>query len=143
MANTVYRGPADTQPHTITALVNGALLPATFVTYNGTQFSQATGGEGRLFVLGALDFYTQTIDTAYTTGDTGVAYRLAPEQNYTAAMAAATYTFGQELTVAAAGRLAAATAGDVVVAFYDQAGATLTAGTLADVVIANSYVKGA
>lgn len=141
MANSVYRGPIDRQAHTITALVDGALLPATFVTYDGTDLAQATAGTGRLFILTMVDFYTQTITDAYADNDTGMAYRLEPEAEYQVAMAADTYTYGQELTVAAAGRLAAATSGDVVNAFYDQAGAALSAGDLADVVIANSYVK--
>lgn len=141
MANSVYRGPVDVQPHTVTGLVDGALLPATFVTFDGTDLSQATAAGGRLFVLGMRDFYTQTILDAYADNETGLAYRIKPEDEFQVAMAAGTYTYGQELTVAASGRLAAATSGDIVVAFYDQAGATLTAGQLADVVIANSYVK--
>jgi hypothetical protein len=127
---------------TITAVVTGALLPATFVTYDGTNFAQATAGAGnRLFMLNNLDFYTQTILDAYTTGETGVAYRLTPEQEYQSTMAADTYTHGQELTVNASGQLAAAASTNLVVAFFDQAGTTLLAGDLADVVIANSYIK--
>lgn len=141
MANVVYRGSVAKQPETITGLVSGALLPASFVTYNGTTFAQATAGTGRLFILERRDFYTQTATDAYVSGETGMGYRLEPEQEYQSVMAAGTYTFGQELTVAASGRLSAATSADVVVAYYDQAGATLTAGDLADVVIANSYVK--
>ena len=38
-------------------------------------------------------------------------------------------------------RLAAAASTNIVVAHYDQAGATLAAGALADVVIANFYTK--
>ena len=142
MANSVYRGPVCDQPMTLTALVNGALLPATFVTYDGTDFNQATAAAGnRLFILNNLDFYTQTITDAYASGDTGVAYRLTPEQEYQSTMAAATYTRDQELTVNGSGQLAAATSGDLVVAFFDQEGATLSAGDLADIVIANSYIK--
>ena len=141
MANVVYRGSIAKQPMTITGLVSGALLPCSFVTYNGTTFAQATAAGGRLFVLERRDFYTQTNLDAYVSGETGMAYRLEPEQEYQSVMAAGTYTFGQELTVGASGRLVAAAATDIVVAFYDQAGATLVAGDLADVVIANSYVK--
>lgn len=141
MANTVYRGPIDQQPHTITALVDGALLPASFVTYDGTDFAQATAAGGRLFVLMNRDFYTQTILDAYEDNETGAAYRIKPEDEFQSVMAAGTYTYGQELTVGASGRLTAAASTDIVVAFYDQAGAALSAGNLADVVIANSYVK--
>lgn len=141
MANLVYRGPIDQQPHTITGLVNGALLPSSFVTYDGTDFSQATAAGGRLFLLMNRDFYTQTILDAYEDNETGVAYRIKPEDEFQSVMAAGTYTYGQELTVGASGRLTAAASTDIVVAFYDQAGAALSAGDLADVVIANSYVK--
>ncbi len=54
-------------------------------------------------------------------------------------MAAATYTYGQKLSVGAGGRLEAAATGDLVVAYFDQAGAVLAAGDLADVVIAAPY----
>lgn len=141
MANSIYRGPIDSQPHTLTGLVDGALLPATFVTFDGTDFSQATAAGGRLLLLTNRDFYTQTAIDAYADNETGIAYQVRPEDEFQAAFAAATYTYGQELTVAAAGRLAAAASGDIVVAFFDQTGAALTAGDLADVVIANSYTK--
>ena len=143
MANVVYRGSIAKQPETITATVTGALLPCSFVTYNGTTFAQAAAAGGRLFILERRDFYTQTNLDAYASGETGMGYRLEPEQEYQSVMAAGTYTYGQELTVGASGRLTAAAAGNIVVAFYDQAGATLSAGDLADVVIANSYVKAA
>lgn len=141
MANSVYRGPIDQQPHTITGLVNGALLPATFVTFDGTDFNQATSGAGRLLVLTNRDFYTQSILDAYADNETGIAYRPRPEDEFQSTMAAGTYTYGQELTVNASGQLAAAASTNVVVAFFDQAGATLSAGDLADVVIASKYVK--
>ena len=70
-----------------------------------------------------------------------MAYELEPGQRYTWAMAAGTYTNGQELTIGAAGRLAAAATTNVVIAYYDGPGATLTAGQLADVAIANFYTK--
>ena len=68
-------------------------------------------------------------------------YLVEPQDEVVWAMAAGAYTNGQELTVAASGRLAAAASGNVVVAHFDQAGATLSAGDLADVCIANSYTK--
>lgn len=150
MPNRAYRGPQDRQPKTISnRTVNGALLPCTAVTVGATQFSQATSPSGgRLALLANRDFYalghfdsTDPLKTAYTSGDTGVACQLEPGQEYQWAVAAGTYTNGQELTVAAGGRLAAAAAGNIVVAFYDAAGATKAAGDLADVVIANFYTK--
>jgi hypothetical protein len=55
-------------------------------------------------------------------------------------MAAATYTYGQELTVAASGRLAAAASTNIVVGFARQAGA-VSAGDLLDFEVANFYTK--
>lgn len=142
MANSVYRGSARKQPETVNLPVSGAYLPATFVESTGSALTQITTAvDKRPLLLGNRDFYSQDITTAYTSGETGVAYKLEPGMEVQAAMAAGTYAYGAPLTVAASGRLAAATAGAVVVAWYDQAGATLSAGDLADVVIANSYVK--
>ena len=141
MANKVYRGPVDRQPKTISLPVSGALLPSTFVDSDGSQLSQKTTGTGRVLVLGNREFYGQDNVTAYADTETGNAYRAEPDQEYQVAMAAGTYTHGQELTIGASGRAVAAASTDVVVAYFDGAGATLTAGDLADVVIANSYVK--
>lgn len=141
MANSVYRGPVERQPQTVNKPVTGALLPATAVLIGGTSFAQATAPGGNVGLLSNVNFYTQDITDAYTSGDTGVAYRLEPGQEYQWAMAAATYTQGQELTIAASGRLAAAASTNTVVAFFDQAGGAVSAGALADVVIANFYTK--
>ncbi len=53
-------------------------------------------------------------------------------------MAGGNYTYGQPLTIGAAGRLTASAAGNVVVAFADKA-ANVAAGDLLDVEIANFY----
>lgn len=142
MANAIYRGPAERQPQTLNKPVTGALLPGTAVLIGGTAFTQATAATaGRIGVLSNRNFYEQGPMDAYVSGETAVAYRLEPEQEYQWAMAAATYTQGQELTIAASGRLAAAASTNVVVAFFDQAGGAVSAGVLADVVIARPYVK--
>lgn len=150
MPNRVYRGPADRQPKTISnRTVNGALLPCTAVFVTATQFNQATAvSGGRLALLANRDFYgvnhfnvNDPLTTAYTTGDTGVAFVVEPGQEYQWAMAAGTYTTGQELTVAASGRLAAAASGNIVAAYFDGAGATVAAGALADVIVAPFYTK--
>lgn len=142
MAKVIYRGPANEEPRTLSdRTVAGAYLPGTFVVVGESTFTQATAPGGRVALLTNRDFYDQSVTTAYASGDTGVAYRIKPEHQVQCAMAAATYTFGQELTIAAAGRLAAASSGDIVVAFFDQAGAVISAGALCDVVIANSYTK--
>lgn len=143
MANRVFRGPANREPRTISdRTVSGALLPCTGVVVGATQLTQATAvSGGRLALLCNRDFYEQSLTDAYTSGDTGVALRLEPELEVQWAMAHGIYTTGQELTVGSFGRLQAAAAGSIVVAYFDQAGANLTAGQLADVVIANSYTK--
>lgn len=150
MASRIYRGPADRQPKTITnRTVNGALLPGTAVSVTATQFSAATSASGvRLALLGNRDFYSTdfydstdpTLD-AYASGDTGVAHVLEPGQEYQWAAAAATYTNGQELMVGASGRLTAATATNIVVAYYDGVTGAKNAGDLIDVVIAPFYIK--
>lgn len=152
MASRAYRGPVDRTPQTISdKLVNGALLPCTFVTEDGTQFSQATSPApaGALRLLINRDFYAASADyltatdplkTAYASGDSGVAAVLEPGQRYLVAMAAATYAVGQELTIAAAGRAAAAASTNVVRAYSREAGAK-SAGDLMEVEIAMPYVK--
>lgn len=146
--NRIYRGPTDRQPVTVSdKTVTGALLPGTFVVEGASAFTQATAPQGHIRLLSNRDFYstgqfdsTDPLLTAYASGDTGVAYKVEPGQEYQAAVAAATYTFGQELTVGASGRLAAATTGQVVVAFAREAGAK-SAGALIDIEIANFYAK--
>lgn len=150
--NRIYRsGSGVPRPRTISdKTVSGALLPGTVVLIGATQLVQATAPTGgRLGVLGDRDYYapggvnlaTDPLMTPYTSGETGIAYLPKPDDEFACALAAGTYTYGQELTVAAAGRLAAAASGNVVVAHYDQAGKTAVAGELADVVWAASYTK--
>lgn len=142
MANNIYRGASNVAPETINLPVAGAYLPGTWVDSDLSELTQITVAAGkRPLLLANRSFYDQDTATAYTSGETGVAYRVTPEMPVQCAMAAATYAYGAELTISTAGRLAAATSGDVVVAFFDQAGGAVTAGELADVVIANFYVK--
>jgi len=144
----IYRGPADRQPKTVSdKTVAGAYLPGTFVTEGASTLTQATAFGPNVRLLGNRDFYsegaftaTDPLLTAYASGDTGVAYKLEPGQDYQAAVAAATYTWGQELTIAAAGRLAAAATGNVVVGYARSAGAK-SAGDLIDFEVANHYAK--
>lgn len=149
MPYSAYVGPNRRQPVTTDARVlAAALLPCTFVTESATQFAQATAPFttlGRL--LAPRDFYSagqldsnDPMKTAYASGDTGVAYVLEVGQRYLVAAAAATYTYGQELTIAAAGRVAAAASTNRVVAFSRTAGA-VSAGDLIEVEIALPYVK--
>jgi len=151
MANRVFRSAQECARVVSDRTVSGALFPATAVFIGATQLTQATAASGgRLALLGDRDFYgtfasgtsaTDILKTPYVSGETGLAYLLEPDHEVSWAMAAGTYTNGQELTVAAAGRLAAAAAGSIVVAHFDQAGATLAAGDIADVVVANFYTK--
>ena len=144
----IYRGPADRQPKTVSdKTVAGAYLPGTFVTEGASTLTQATAFGPNVRLLGNRDFYsegaftaTDPLLTAYASGDTGVAYVLEPTHQYQAAVAAATYTWGQELTIAAAGRLAAAATGNVVVGYARSAGAK-SAGDLIDFEVANHYAK--
>lgn len=148
MPNRIYRGPADRQPKTVSdKTVAGAYLPGTFVTEGASTLTQATAFGPNVRLLGNRDFYsegaftaTDPLLTAYASGDTGVAYKLEPGQDYQAAVAAATYTWGQELTISAAGRLAAAATGNVVVGYSRSAGAK-SAGDLIDFEVANHYAK--
>ncbi len=139
--NVIYRGPVDRQPHTVNKEVGGAYLPGTFVEDTGSALSQITTALAkRPLILSNAELLGQDIATAYTSGNTGVAYELEPGQVYQARLAAATYAKGAPLTIAASGRLAAATAGTRVVAHFDDTPGAFTAGQLADVVIADGYV---
>lgn len=145
----VYRGPNDRQPKTVSnKTVTGALLPCTFVTEGATALAQATANGPMLRLLANRDFYSEGAFTAtdplltpYVSGETGVAFVLEPGQTYQVAMAAATYTYGQELVVAASGRAAAAASTNQVIGFFKGTPGAYAAGALADVEIANVYTK--
>lgn len=148
MANRIFRSARENARTISDKTVSGALLPGTAVFVGATQLTQATAvSGGRLALLGDREYYglstsaTDPLLTPYVSGDSGIAYLLEPDHEVQWAMAAGTYTFGQELTVSASGRLAAAASTNIVVAHYDQAGATLAPGALADVVVANFYTK--
>lgn len=139
--NVIFRGPQNERPRTINKPVAGAYLPGTFVEETATQLSQITTAVAkRPLILSNSEFTDQDAVTAYTSGDTGVAYELKTGQVFQASMAAATYAKGDPLTIAASGRLAAATSGTKVVAFFDDTPGAVTAGDLQDVVIADGYI---
>jgi len=148
MASRAYRGPNDRQFKTVSdKTVAGAYLPCTFVTEGSSTLTQATAVAPMLRLLIDRDFYassaqhftaTDPLLTAYASGDTGVAAVLEPGQKYLVAAAAATYAFGDPLTVGAAGRVTAAGATAVVVGFCHSAGAK-SAGDLIEVEIAPFY----
>lgn len=145
----------EVQPRVLSdKTVTGALLPCTAVSVGLSALTQATSPSAvRLALLANRDFYTAMAEyftttnpllTPYVNGETGLAIMLTPDLEVVWAMAAGTYTYGQELTVGAAGRLAAASAGNIVVAHFDDAslsGVALSAGALADVCVANFYTK--
>lgn len=142
--NTIWRGQANQtqQPKTINLPVAGAYLPGTFVENTATQLSQITTAAGkRPLILSNADFGAKDVLTAYVSGDTGVAYEMQIGDVFQAAMAAATYTKNQELTIAASGRLAAAASTNLVVGFFDDTPGAFGAGALADFVVANYYIK--
>lgn len=139
MPNVIYRGPADRQPTTVNLPVGGAYKPGIFVTEGASSLTQATSGAGRLRLLSNREFAGQDIDSAYANGDTGVAYILEPGQRYQARVAAGTYAKGDKLTVNSSGYLAAVGDGETVVAYFDGAPGSYSAGDFADIEIANSF----
>lgn len=145
MANRIFRGSAEKTVSSKT--VAGAYLPGTFVTEGASTLTQATAPAGLLRVLANRDWYsdggltaTDPLLTAYASGDTADAYAIEPGYVFQCAAAAATYTFGQELTIGAGGRVTAAASTNLVIGFARTAGAK-NAGDLIDVEIANFYVK--
>ncbi len=148
MAARAYLGPTDRTPHTVSdKTVAGAYLPCTLVTEGVSTLTQATAVAPMLRLLINRDYYAASADfftttnpllVAYASGDSGIAAILEPGQRYLVAVAAATYAFGDPLTVGAAGRLTAAGATTVVVAYALEAGAK-SAGDLIAVEIANFY----
>lgn len=145
MANRIFRGSAEKTVSNKT--VAGAYLPGTFVTEGATTLTQATAPAGLLRVLANRDWYsdggltaTDPLLTAYASGDTADAYAIEPGYVFQVAADAATYTYGQELTITTGGRVTAAASTDIVIGFARTAGAK-SAGDLIDVEIANFYVK--
>ena len=148
-ANLIYRGPHDRHPRTVSEkAVAAALLPGTFVTEGAATLAQAAAHGPMVRLLAHRDFYapagswfssSEPLKTAYAANETAVAYILEPGQQYQAAVVAGNYTFGQPLTIGAAGRLTAAAAGNVVVAFASEAVTGAAAGDLLDIEIANYY----
>lgn len=143
--NRIFRGPIGREPETVNLPVAGAYLPGIMVTEDGTNLTIATAAdnEGDLLALSNVEFKDQDLATAYASGDTGVAYRLQPNDIVQARMAAATYAVGDPLAVGASGYLAAAAAGDVVRAYFAGVAGAKTAGALEDVRWANAFVKSA
>lgn len=140
MPNAIYRGPFDRQPITVQRKVSGAYKPGSFVEDTGSALTQITTALAkRPLILGVQDYLGQDPATDYVSGDTGVAYELEPGQTYQARMAAATYAVGAPLTIGASGRLTAASAATVVVAFFAGPAGAVAADALADVRIANFY----
>jgi hypothetical protein len=148
MGSRAYLGPNDRQPKTVSdKTVGSALLPCTFVTEAVASFAAATAWGPNIRLLIDRDYYstdhydgTNPLLTAYASGDTAVAAVLEPTQKYLVAMAAATYTWGQEVVVAAAGRAAGAASSGVVIGFTRFAGAK-SAGDLGEIEICMPYVK--
>jgi hypothetical protein len=140
--NVIYRGPAERQPRSVSKPVAGAYLPGTLVEETATQLSQITTAiDKRPLVLINSDFLGQDLVTAYASGDTGIAFEPMVGDRLQCAMAAATYTLNQPLTIAASGRLAAAATTNPIVAYFVDTPGAISAGALCDVVWANSSAK--
>lgn len=141
--NVIYRGPIQSEPQTVSdKTVAGAYLPGILVTESATEMTVATATdiEADLLVLSNRRFYDQGVTTAYAAGETGVAYRPQPGEVYQVRLAAATYAKGDKLTVGASGYLTKTGLSERVVATFDDTPGALTAGALADVRIANSFM---
>lgn len=151
MAKRIFTGPSNRTPLVLSNRTCAAsLLPGTFVSILIATVAQATSPSAvRLGLLLERDFYSigqfdanDPLTTAYASGDTAHVLLPEPQMSAMAAVAAATYTNGQELTVSTAGRLAAASAGNIVVAHYDGPNSVArSAGDLVDVVFCNFYTK--
>lgn len=142
-AKQIYRG-MNERKETVTNLkVAGAYLPGTFCTSNATTLTQTAtnASTGRLFLLANREFMGQGVGDAYPSGDTAEAYELAEGDDFIARFDAATYTFGQELSIGTNGRLKAAATGQVVLGTYTGTGVALANGDLDDFRVINSYVK--
>lgn len=142
-AKKIYRG-IDPEKRTITKLkLAGAYLPGTFATASSTTLTVPASNvsTGRLFLIANRDYMGQSISTAYASGDTASVYELLDGDEYIARFDAATYTYGQELSIGTAGRLKAAATGQVVFATYTGSGVALSAGDFDDFIVINSYIK--
>lgn len=144
--NVIYRGPIQNEPETVSdKTVAGAYLPGIMVTESATAFTVATAAdiEKDLLILSNRRFYGQDLATVYASGDTGVAYRPRPGEVYQARLAAATYAKGDKLTIGASGYLTKTSTAERVIAFFDDTPGAFSAGDLADVRIANSFLTAA
>lgn len=138
----IYRGPIKDEPETVSdKTVAGAYLPGILVTESATAFTVATAAdiEKELLILSNRRFLGQDVDTAYTSGDTGVCYRPRPNEIYQARLAAATYALGDKLTIGASGYLTKTSTSQRVLATFQGVAGTFAAGDSADVRIANSF----
>lgn len=150
--NVIFRGPIERQVRSLSdRTVAGAYKPGVFVTDDGSELTVATASDmgAKLYLLDVRSFYgqgqdvaTAPIETAYASGDTGVALDLMPGDQAQVRLAAGTYAKGDKLTIDASGYLVAVVdspAGDVVYAYFDDTAGTYDAGDLADVIIASQF----
>jgi hypothetical protein len=137
--NVIYRGPIKDEPETINLPVAGAYLPGILVTESASALTVATASDMQeeLLVLSNARYVGQDVTTAYTSGDTGVAYRPRPNELYQVRMANATYAKGAALTIGASGYLTAVGDEEVIYAYFDDTPGAYSAGDLADVRWAN------
>lgn len=142
-AHVIYRGSNPAKETVSNLKLAGAYLPGTFCTASSTTLTQTSSGvsQGRLLLLSNRPFAGQSISDAYASGDTAVAYDLNDGDEFIARFDAATYTYGQELSIGTNGRLKAAASGQVVFATYTGSGVALSAGDFDDFRVINSYVK--
>ena len=141
MAKVIYRGPIANEPQTVNLPVAGAYLPGVMVTSDGSTLTEAIAAdiEGDLHLLSNSRFVGQDIETAYASGDTGVAYKPKAGEQYQVRLAADNYAANDLLTVGASGYLEKAGSGERVLAFFKGSAGAIAAGALTDVEFANSF----
>jgi hypothetical protein len=146
MANVIYRGPIKDQAETVSdKTVAGAYLPGVLVTEGASALTIASASSltDDLLILSNADYAGQDVATAYTSGDSGVAYRPRPGEVYQVRLAGATYAAKAPLTVGASGYLEATSTSERVIAYFEGTAGAITAGTLNDVRIANTFMTAA
>lgn len=144
--NVIYRGPAGRTPESgPTRVLAGAYSPGILCTESASTLTVATASdiEAELVLLGNRDFAGQDLETAYASGDTGVWYRPQPGEIWQVRLASATYAKGDKLTIGASGYLTKTSTAERVIAYFDDTPGAYSAGDLADVRIANSFLTAA
>ena len=139
MSNVIYQGTKQDKA-TESLPVATALTPGIFVSIVGGEFVGNADGKARLLALSNRQFIDDDIETAYSAGETAIAWEVEANDPFQMRAVTGNYTDQQELMLSAGGLLTAATAGNVVVAHVDGA-KNLTSEGFLDVIAADKYTK--